>query len=153
MFWSRKLQPTPVYLPGKFRGQRSLVGYNPWGCKESDIPEWKSMHRFIQKEWRVQLLVSPLLGIQDPQKVCLWRAVGLTFRRVRGRVQTKNHTYSRTQAEALTCKELRWNPFIDWRASQRAAWGHRHWWKLLLGACSTYGHRQVLDSTILKSFL
>ena len=29
--WSRKWQPTPVFLPGKFNGQRSLVGYNPWG--------------------------------------------------------------------------------------------------------------------------
>ena len=34
--WSRKWQPTPVLLPGKSRGQSSLVGYNPWGCKESD---------------------------------------------------------------------------------------------------------------------
>ena len=29
--WSRKWQPTPVFLPGKFHGQRSLVGYSPWG--------------------------------------------------------------------------------------------------------------------------
>ena len=27
---------TPVFLPGKFHGQRSLVGYSPWGHKESD---------------------------------------------------------------------------------------------------------------------
>ena len=27
--WSRKWQPTPVFLPGKFHGQRSLVGYSP----------------------------------------------------------------------------------------------------------------------------
>ena len=26
-------QPTPVFLPGKFHGQRSLVGYSPWGRK------------------------------------------------------------------------------------------------------------------------
>ena len=26
--------PTPVFLPGEFHGQRSLVGYNSWGCKE-----------------------------------------------------------------------------------------------------------------------
>ena len=32
-------QPTPVFLPGKFHGQRSLVGYSPWGRKESDMPE------------------------------------------------------------------------------------------------------------------
>ena len=31
--------PTPVFLPGEFHGQRSLVGYSPWGCKESDTAE------------------------------------------------------------------------------------------------------------------
>ena len=31
--WSRKWQPTPLFLPGKFNGQRSLVGYSPWGRK------------------------------------------------------------------------------------------------------------------------
>ena len=34
--WRRKWQPTPVFLPGEFHGQRSLVGYSPWGHKESD---------------------------------------------------------------------------------------------------------------------
>ena len=32
-------QPTPVFLPGEPHGQRSLVGYSPWGCKESDTTE------------------------------------------------------------------------------------------------------------------
>ena len=31
--WRRKWQPTPVFLSGKSHGQRSLVGYSPWGCK------------------------------------------------------------------------------------------------------------------------
>ena len=31
--WRRKWQPTPVFLPGKSHGQRSLVGYSPWGHK------------------------------------------------------------------------------------------------------------------------
>ena len=35
----RKRQPTPVLLPGKSHGWRSLVGYGPWGCKESDMTE------------------------------------------------------------------------------------------------------------------
>ena len=34
--WNRKWQPTPVFLLGKSHGQRSLAGYSPWGCKESD---------------------------------------------------------------------------------------------------------------------
>ena len=31
--------PTPVFLPGESHGQRSLIGYSPWGCKESDTSE------------------------------------------------------------------------------------------------------------------
>ena len=34
--WRREWQSTPVFLPGEFHGQRSLVGYSPWGHKESD---------------------------------------------------------------------------------------------------------------------
>ena len=37
--WRRKWQPTPVLLPGKFYGQRSLVGYSPWNHKELDVTE------------------------------------------------------------------------------------------------------------------
>ena len=35
----RAWQPTPVFLPGESYGQRSLVGYSPWGCKESDMTD------------------------------------------------------------------------------------------------------------------
>ena len=31
--WRSKWQPTPVFLPGKSHGQRSMAGYSPWGCK------------------------------------------------------------------------------------------------------------------------
>jgi len=37
--WRREWQPTPVFLPGESHGQRSLVGYSPRGCKESDTTE------------------------------------------------------------------------------------------------------------------
>ena len=37
--WRRKWQPTPVFLPGKSHGQRSLAGYSPWTLKESDTTE------------------------------------------------------------------------------------------------------------------
>ena len=39
ILWRREWQPTPVFLPGESHGQRSLVGYSPWGCKESDMTE------------------------------------------------------------------------------------------------------------------
>ena len=33
------MEPTPVLLPGKSHGWRSLVGYSPWRCEESDTAE------------------------------------------------------------------------------------------------------------------
>ena len=43
--WRREWQPTPLFLHGKFHGQRSLVGHSPWGHKESDMTERLSAHR------------------------------------------------------------------------------------------------------------
>ena len=37
--WSRKWQPTSVLLLDKFHGWKSLAGYNPWGCRGSDMTE------------------------------------------------------------------------------------------------------------------
>ena len=40
----RKWQPTPVFLPGKSHGQRSLAGYSLWGLKELDTTEYACIH-------------------------------------------------------------------------------------------------------------
>ena len=42
--WSWKWQPTPVFLPGKSHGQRSLVGYSPWGHKGLDTTDCTHTH-------------------------------------------------------------------------------------------------------------
>ena len=47
--WGRN---TPVFLPGKSHGQRSLAGYSPWGCKGSNISERLSI---IQRNWNAAL--------------------------------------------------------------------------------------------------
>ena len=39
MHWTRRWQPTPVFLPGESQGQRSLVGCCLWGRTESDTTE------------------------------------------------------------------------------------------------------------------
>ena len=44
ILWRRKWQPTPVFLPGNFHGQSSLVGYSPWGRKEWDMTEHTCTH-------------------------------------------------------------------------------------------------------------
>ena len=38
--WRRQWHPTPVFLPGKSHGWRSLVSFSPWGREESDTTEW-----------------------------------------------------------------------------------------------------------------
>ena len=48
--WRRKWWPIPVFLPGRFHGQRSLVGYSPWGQKESDTTKQLGTHRGGGKE-------------------------------------------------------------------------------------------------------
>ena len=44
LFWRRQWHPTPVLLPGKSHGRRSLVGCSPWGLEESDTTERLHFH-------------------------------------------------------------------------------------------------------------
>ena len=63
----RQWQLTPVLLPGKSHGQRSLVGCSPWGHEESDTTEWLPFHT-LEKEmathsnvlaWRIPGMGKP----------------------------------------------------------------------------------------------
>ena len=46
--WRRRAwQPTPVFWPGEFHGQRSLVGYSPWGHKDLDTAEQLNKKKFL----------------------------------------------------------------------------------------------------------
>ena len=42
--WRRKWQPTPVVLPRRSQGQRSLVGYSPWVTKSRDSTKQQQQH-------------------------------------------------------------------------------------------------------------
>ena len=47
--WERKWQLTPIFLPGKSHGQRSLVGYSPWGCSLTQLSNWTTTLK--KKRW------------------------------------------------------------------------------------------------------
>ena len=49
--WKREQQPTPVFLPGEFHGQKSLVRYSPWDCKQSDTTEWLTVLLLTNVLW------------------------------------------------------------------------------------------------------
>ena len=42
--WRRQWHPTPLLLPGKSHGRKSLEGCSPWGRWESDTTEWLHFH-------------------------------------------------------------------------------------------------------------
>ena len=55
--WRRKWQSTPIVLPGKSHGRRSLTGYSPWGCKQSDTTEWLALSVILYfSKWFISLL-------------------------------------------------------------------------------------------------
>ena len=71
--WRRKWQPTPVFLPGKPHGQRSLAGYSPCDRTDSDTTEKLGMHTHTQCDiyaWIHSLYQQHLDHIQDVTGVC-----------------------------------------------------------------------------------
>ena len=44
----KEMATTSVFLPAESHGQRSLVGYRPWGCKESDMTEWLALYFYFK---------------------------------------------------------------------------------------------------------
>ena len=75
LFQRRKWQPTPVFLPAKSHGWRSLVGYSPWGREESDTAEWLHFTHFthVLLYWRGRWLPTPCL--ENPMDRGAWRAM------------------------------------------------------------------------------
>ena len=59
ILWIRSWQPTLAFLPGKFHGQRILVGYSPLGRKESDMTEATYTHTHTHKLKNSLLLSFP----------------------------------------------------------------------------------------------
>ena len=71
--WRRKWQPTPVFLPGESYGQRSLVGYSPWGCREKDMTEHACMLRWNAaslEEGNLDPASSERRGLPPPMPPC-----------------------------------------------------------------------------------
>ena len=71
VFWRRQWHPTPVLLPGKSHGQRSLVGCSPWGLEELDMTErlhFTFLFHALEKEMATHssVLVWRIPGMGEP---------------------------------------------------------------------------------------
>ena len=71
--WSKKWQPTPIFLPGKFHGH-SLAGYSSCGRKESDITEWLStQHKLLL------LLLKLRISLKTSLRIDTWNRYFILF--------------------------------------------------------------------------
>ena len=61
--WRRAWQPTPVFLPRESHGQRSLVGYSPWGHKESEMTKQLNDNNKCLRLLNVQVLCLSLESV------------------------------------------------------------------------------------------
>ena len=74
--WRRAWQPTPVFLPGESRGQRSLVGYSPWGCRvRYGWSELVCTQKEINNWWSFS---SPRQGVHHFQPDKLLSSIGVS---------------------------------------------------------------------------
>ena len=74
LFWRRQWHPTPVLLPGKSHGWRSLVGCSPWGLEESDTTEWLHFHFSLSCIGEGNSNLLQCSGLENPRDGRAWRA-------------------------------------------------------------------------------
>ena len=74
--WRRKWQPTPVFLPEKSHGQRSLVGYSPWGCERVRhhwaLHKRKSVEMLPCWEEGSEVLIGPFHWMTEFPQLPFW---------------------------------------------------------------------------------
>ena len=97
----RKWQPTPVLLPGKYHGWRSLVGYSPWGLKESDRTERLHFLSFSSSFWRRKWQPTPVFL---PGESHGWRGlVGCSLWGCKQSDMTKQLTHIQSRKFSIIC--------------------------------------------------
>ena len=74
----RKWQPTPIFLPGKFHGQRSLAGYSPWSCKVT-LDLAAKQKRYICVCMKVKVIHSVMFISMIPWTVACQAALSMEF--------------------------------------------------------------------------
>ena len=68
--WRRAGEPTPVFLPGESQGQRSLLGYSPWGCRVRH--DWATSLTHCESEVKV-LVTQSCSTLCNLRLLCPWK--------------------------------------------------------------------------------
>ena len=78
----RQWNPTPVLLPGKSHGCRSLVGYSPWGCEELNTTEWLHFHFSLSRIGEGNGSPLQCSCLENPRDRGAWWAESMGLQRV-----------------------------------------------------------------------
>ena len=98
----RRWRPTPVLLPGKSHGWRSLVGCSPWGRKESDTAERLHFHFSISCTGGRNGTPLQCSCLEDPRVGGAWWAAVCGVAQSRARLKRLSSS-SRSQSSRLIC--------------------------------------------------
>ena len=100
LWWKRQWHPTPVLLPGKSHGWRSLVGCSPWGCEELDTTERLSFHFSLSCIGEGNGNPLQCSCLESPRDGGAWWAA------------VSGVTQSRTRLKRLSSSRVLWRTFI-----------------------------------------
>ena len=94
LYWRRQWQPTPVLLPGKSHGRKSLVGCSPWRCKELDQTE--QLRFYFSLSWLEKEMATHSSVLENPRDGGAWWAAIYGVARSRTRLKQLSSSSSRT---------------------------------------------------------
>ena len=123
----RQWHPTPVLLPGKSHGWRSLVGCSPWGLEESDTTEWLPFHFSLSCIGEGNGNPLQCSCLENPRDGGAWWAsiYGLTQSRTRLKRLSSSSSSSRQSRKFRTYLVPTSRPLGTWG---RRRWGQAKGW-------------------------
>ena len=102
----RQWHPTPVLSPGKSHGRRSLVGYSPWGLKESDTTEWLHFHFSLSCTGEGNGNPLQCSCLENPRDRGAWWAAVSGVAQSRTRLKRLNSSSSHPQVDRVLNKGI-----------------------------------------------
>ena len=136
------MAPTPVLLPGKSHGRRSLVGSSPWGLKESDTTEWLHFHFSLSCIGEGNGNPLQCSCLENPRDGGAWWAT--IYGVAQSQTQLKQLSSSSSSIKGGKSSQSPSSTFIDWKM-------RRDFWYMFIGqeiniSSVQFSHSVVSDS-------
>ena len=143
----RQWQPTPVLLPGKSHGRRSLVSCSPWGREESDMTEWLPFHFSLSCIGEGNGNPLQCSCLKNPRDGGAWRAAIYGVAQSRTRLKRLSSSSSTLAISCLTTSNLPWFMELTFQVPMQYC-SLQHRTLLLSPVTSTAGYCFCFDSSL-----